>query len=102
MDRITTQTGVNITRELVAPTISIVWDYESNTGPITFNIHEVLFVDGVAVQSVPKFALTTSIEEMVARTFNVDLPDGTTTPVPGALVVLAFKKAFQELIAEHS
>ena len=102
MDRVTTQEGASVRRELVAPSINIAWDYESNTGPITFNIHELIFVNGAALQSVPKFALTTSIEEMVARTFSVDLPDGTTTPVPGALVVSAFKKAFQELIAEHS
>lgn len=102
MERVTTQENALVKRELVAPTITISWDYESNTGPITFNIHELIFINGTALHSVPKFALTTSIEEMVGRTFDLDLPDGTVASVPGGLVVLAFKKAFQELIAEHS
>lgn len=100
MDRIVTVENAQVTRELVSPRISIEWDYISNTGPINFYVEEVVSVDGVEVQKHPAFTLTTSIQEMSGRNFDVPLPDGTTAAVPGLLVVAVFKQAFQELIAE--
>lgn len=99
MDRTTTIENTTLTKELLAPRITIDWDYASNTGPINFHVEEVLFVDGVELQKRPKFVLTSSIEELVGRMFDVTMPDGTQMEIPGVLAMAVFKRAFEVLIA---
>jgi hypothetical protein len=92
-------TTATVLRKFLSTGIQINWNPDTNDGGITFGLSEFIYIDGELSQIVVRTPLVTTIGEMAAKIFMVPLPDGSSTPVPGGLVMLTFKTAFDELLA---
>lgn len=98
MSRITETTGVTIKEELVAPTTTIYWDPVTDTGVVQWNTAKERWVNGVyeGCKSTGD-VLSLSIDECLEHVFEITLPDGSTMQLPGAVMFLGMKAAFDRL-----
>ena len=103
--RIVQITNVVERREAVAPRIVINWNLD-NTGNIEFWVNHSIERDGVLQSNLeldtrPQMCpLRVNIMDIIGRTFNVPLPNGSTQPVPCMLLMGAIKQAFDEFYSE--
>jgi hypothetical protein len=102
MSRVTIKENVKVKRELVSPITTINWDPVANSGTITYNINEMLFIDDVLIRMTPVFITSVTLNELVSKTYEVEIEPGVFTQIPGGLVMLAFKKAFEDSIVESN
>lgn len=102
MSRIISTENATVKRELVAPTTIIDWEPLSNSGTITYQVKELLYVNGEFVKDVPFGNFTVSLDKMIEKVYNVEVEPGVFVEVPGGLMMLAFKKAFEEALAESN
>lgn len=102
MTRIINTENATIKRELVAPTTTIDWDPQSNTGTMTYQVKELLYVNGEFIKDVPFANFTVSLDKMISSTYNVEVEPGVFVDVPGGLVMLAFKKAFEQALVDSN
>lgn len=100
MSRVLTTENATVTREIVSPQTVIDWDPTTGAGTITYRTVELLFVNGEFIKSVPMNNFTVELQRMIEKTLKVEVEPGITVDVPGGLVMLAFKKAFEEALAE--
>ncbi len=100
MTRIINTENATVTRELVSPTTIIDWDPLSNSGTLTYKIEELLFINNEFVKKVPSSTLTVSLDMVIGKTYQVEVEPGVTMDIPGGLIMLAFKKAFEEALVE--
>lgn len=99
MSRVITTENAKVTREYVSPTTTIRWDPLSNTGSLVYTVEEYLFINDQFVQSKIIGDSSITLEQMVTRNYDIELEPGVFTTVPGGLIMLAFKKAFEDAIA---
>lgn len=99
MARVVTTENVTVTREFVSPTTTIYWNPLTNSGSLTYRTEEYLFVDGQYVQSKVVGESSISLEQMISRNYEVEVEPGVSMTVPGSLIMLAFKKAFEDALA---
>lgn len=102
MSRIINTENATVKRELVSPTTIIDWEPLSNTGTITYQVKELLYVNGEFVKDVPFGNFTVSLDKMLEKVYNVEVEPGVFVEVPGGLMMLAFKKAFEEALVESN
>ena len=100
MPRVITTENVTITREFVSPATTIRWDPLTNTGSLTYKVEEYLFIDDQFVQSKVIGESSITLEQMITRNYDVEVEPGQSMTVPGGLIMLAFKKAFEDAIAD--
>lgn len=100
MSRIINTENATVKRELVAPTTIIDWDPHSNSGTMTYQVKELLYINGEFVKDVPFGNFTVTLDKMIGRVYNVEVEPGVFIDVPGGLMMLAFKKAFEEALVE--
>lgn len=100
MSRVSTTENATVTREFVSPTTTVHWDPISNSGTLVYNVEEMLFINGEFIQSTHKSSVAISLEELVAREYPVEVAPGVVQNVPGGLIMLAFKKAFEIAVEE--
>lgn len=98
MSRILTTDNATVKRELVAPITTINWDPNSNGGTLNYNIYEMLYINGEFIKSTPVKIVSVTLDEMISKVYNVEVEPGVFVDVPGGLVMLAFKKAFEEAL----
>lgn len=98
MSRIITTENATVIREYLSPVTVIRWDPLTNSGSLTYSVHEYLFINDEFSQS--KFVGDSSItlEQMVSKNYDVEVAPGVIQTVPGGLIMLAFKKAFEDAI----
>ena len=99
MSRVITTENVTVTREFVSPITTIRWDPLTNTGSLTYKVEEYLFIDDEFVQSKVIGESSITLEQMVERNYDVEVEPGQFVTVPGGLIMLAFKKAFEDALA---
>ncbi len=102
MARIINTENASVKRELVSPTTIIDWDPISNSGTLTYKVEELLFVNEEFVKSVPFGNFSVALDSMVSKVYNVEVEPGVFIDVPGGLIMLAFKKAFEEALVESN
>lgn len=102
MSRIINTENATVKRELVSPTTIIDWDPHSNTGTMTYQVKELLFVNNEFIKDVPFGNFTVSLDKMLEKVYNVEVEPGVFIDVPGGLMMLAFKKAFEEALVESN
>jgi len=102
MSRIINTENASVKRELVSPTTTIDWDPISNSGTLTYRVEELLFVNEELIKSVPFGNFTVSLQSMIEKVYNVEVEPGVTTQISGGLIMLAFKKAFEEALVENN
>lgn len=86
----------NVTREAVAPRITINWNPTDNTGSVIFKVEHMESIDGEFQRMVPEGFLSISLPDLMARSFMVG-----ETEVPTALVMGYIKAAFDTLYTER-
>lgn len=101
MSRIQEITNATLVTEVVAPNISIVWNPADNSGVVAFQMQRLRTLNGAELPSESAGTLRVSLEDILGRTVNVELPSGGSTPVPMTLVMAAIKAMFNELYLEH-
>ena len=102
MNRILTTENATVKRELVSPTTIINWEPLSNSGVLTYQIQEMIYVNDEFIKSVPVNSVSITLEELISKVYEVEVEPGVTMQVPGGLIMLAFKKAFEEAIVENN
>lgn len=102
MARIINTENASVKRELVSPTTIIDWDPISNSGTVTYQVKELLHINGEYVRSVPFNSFSVALDSMVSKVYNVEVEPGVFIDVPGGLIMLAFKKAFEEALVESN
>jgi hypothetical protein len=102
MSRVSIKENATVKRELVSPTTIINWDPISNSGTITYNINEILYIDDQYIRSTSAFSTTVTLEQMISKVYDIEIEPGVFIQVPGGVVMLAFKKAFEEALAESN
>lgn len=102
MSRIINTENATVKRELVAPTTIIDWDPHSNSGTMTYQVKELLFVNGEFIKDVPFGNFTVSLDKMISSTYSVEVEPGVFVDVPGGLMMLAFKKAFEQALVDSN
>ena len=100
MSRITTLENATVVRELVAPTTTINWEPSSNSGTLTFHVEEITAVNGEALHRVHKTSTTIPLTDLISRSYDIEVEPGVFTTVPGGVIMLAFKKAFELAVEE--
>lgn len=100
MARIEITENAKVVREYVSPVTTVRWDPITNTGVLTYNINELLFINDEFIQSTPKTSASLPLEEMIAKNYDIEVAEGVFHTVNGGLIMLAFKKAFEVAIAE--
>lgn len=100
MSRIINTENATVLRELVSPTTIIDWDPLSNTGTLTYQVKELLFVNNEFIKAVPFGNFSVSLDKMISSTYSVEVEPGVFQTVPGGLIMLAFKKAFEDAITD--
>jgi hypothetical protein len=98
MSRTLTTENATVKRELVSPTTVINWDPLSNSGTLMFQMQEMIYVNDQFIKSAPVNNISMTIQELVSRTYTVEVEPGVFVDVPGGLIMLAFKKAFEETV----
>lgn len=99
MSRILTTENATVVREFVSPTTTIRWDPLTNTGSLTYTVQEFLFINGEFTQAKTIGDSSITLEQMISRNYDVEVEPGVFMTVPGGLIMLAFKKAFEEALA---
>lgn len=102
MSRIINTENASVMRELVSPTTIIDWDPISNSGTLTYKVEELLFVNNELIKSVPFGNFTVSLQSMIEKVYEVEVEPGVMMQIPGGLIMLAFKKAFEEALVESN
>lgn len=100
MSRVITAENVTLVREFLAPVTTIRWEPVSNTGTLTYQVEEYLFVDGVFSHSKSVGESTITLESLVNNTYSVEVAPNTFMDIQGGLIMLAFKKAFEQAIED--
>lgn len=106
MSRFESITNVDIIYEAVAPQININWNPETNKGTVMFHVEhqefhkipdqEMQFVRREIDNRFQMRPLGVSIDQILADVYDIVLPDGTTTQIPGTLLMLTVKAAFEK------
>lgn len=99
MERIITTENAVVVREFVSPVTTVRWDPISNTGSVTYSVHELLFINGVFHQMRFVGDSTVTLERLLNNVYDIDVGNGQVAQIPGGLIMLAFKKAFENEIA---
>lgn len=99
MSRTVVIENATVKREYVAPTTVVHWDPVSNNGTLVFHVHELLYINGELVQSSPKTSTSIELSSLIEKTYQVEVAPGVFQDVPGGLIMLAFKAAFEEAVA---
>lgn len=102
MSRIINTENATVKRELVAPTTIIDWDPHSNSGTMTYQVKELLYVNDEFIKDVPFGNFTVSLDKMISSTYSVEVEPGVFVDVPGGLMMLAFKKAFEQALVDSN
>lgn len=100
MPRVITTSNATVVREYVSPVTTVHWDPMTNSGTLTFNVEELLFVNGEFVQRVFKTSTSISLYDLISRDYDVEVSPGVIQKIPGGLIMLAFKKAFEVAVEE--
>jgi hypothetical protein len=100
MSRILITENATIKRELVAPITTINWDPVTDTGTLNYQIYEMLYINGEFIKSTHVKTASVTLTDMVQKVYSVEVEPGVSVDVPGGLVMLAFKKAFEEAILD--
>lgn len=100
MPRVITTSNATVVQEYVSPVTTVHWDPLSNSGTLTFNVEEFLFINGEFVQRVFKTSTSISLYDLINREYDVEVAPGITQKIPGGLIMLAFKKAFEVAVEE--
>jgi hypothetical protein len=98
MSRIITTENATVVREYVSPTTTIRWDPLTNTGSLTYSVEEFLFINGEFTQTKRIGDSSITLEQMITRSYDIEIEPGIFTTVPGGLIMLAFKKAFEDAL----
>lgn len=101
MSRIITTENATVTREYVSPVTTIHWDPISNTGVLVYHVKELLFINGEHISTTDKTSASLSLDTVVNAVYSVEVAPGVVHDVPGGLIMLAFKKAFEDAIAKN-
>ncbi len=99
MSRTLITENATVKRELVSPTTIINWEPLSNSGTLTFQMQEMIYVNDQFFKSVPVNNISMTLQELVSKTYNIEIEPGVFMDVPGGVIMLAFKKAFEETVA---
>lgn len=102
MSRILVTENATIKRELVAPITNINWDPLTNSGTMNYQIYEMLYINGEFIKSTHVKTASVSLEEMISKVYSVEVEPGVSVDVPGGIVMLAFKKAFEQAILDQN
>jgi len=112
MSRFETVSGVDIVYEAVAPQIGIFWNPETNAGSIAFHVEHqewrkpadgsLIFAGRAADQRVEMRPMTVPLERFIGDVLDIELPDGSTMQLPGGILVLAVKAAFNKYYEEKN
>lgn len=100
MARVITIENAKVVREYVSPVTTIHWDPINNTGVLVYSINELLFINDAFVQSTAKTSVSIPLADVVSKNYDVELEPGVFTTVPGGLIMMAFKKAFEDAITD--
>lgn len=100
MARVETIEGAKVVREYVSPVTTVHWDAVTNTGVIVYNINELLFINGEFISSTQHTTVSLPLEEMISKSYDIEVAAGVFQTVQGGLIMLAFKKAFEQAIEE--
>jgi hypothetical protein len=101
MSRVVITENAKVVREYVSPVTTIHWDPMSNTGILVYNVKELLFVNDVLVSTTDKTTASIPLETVVSSNYDVEVAAGQFVTVSGGLIMLAFKKAFEDAIAKN-
>ena len=101
MSLVTEQQGTILTR-LFATRTDIQWDPATNDGKILFSIDKFTYVDGELVSRQPQNGIMSDLGPLLGKVFDVEVSPGNIVQVPGALIMAAMKKAFEELYEEKT
>lgn len=102
MSRILITENATVKRELVSPSTVINWDPITNGGVLTFQMQELIYLNGEFLKSVPVSSITIRLEDLISKNYEVEVEPGVNMTVPGGLIMLAFKKAFEESVIENN
>jgi hypothetical protein len=98
MSRVITAENVTLVREFLAPVTTIRWEPLTNTGTLTYQVEEFLFVDGKFSHSKSVGESTITLDNLVNNTYSVEVAPNQFVDIQGGLIMLAFKKAFEQAI----
>lgn len=101
MSRVVTTENATVTREYFSPVTTIHWDPISNSGVLLYQVKEYLSVNGELVSVTDKTTASISLETMVSANYDVEVAAGQFVTVSGGLIMLAFKKAFEDAVAKN-
>ena len=106
MSRFETIPNADIIFEAVAPQITIFWNPENGKGSVQFFVEhqefrktsntDMVFVGRSADDRWEMRPLAVPLANILPDTFDVTLPDGSTTQVTGGFLMLAIKSAFDK------
>lgn len=102
MSRTITTENAKVVREYVSPVTTIHWDPRENSGVMVYNINELLYIDDVFIQSTHKTSVSIPLEDMISKNYDIEVAAGVFQTVNGGLIMLAFKKAFEQAIEDGS
>ena len=98
MSRVITTENATLVREFLSPVTTIRWDPLTNTGTLTYQVEEYLFIDGAFSHSKTVGESTVTLDTLIKNVYHIEVAPGQFTDIPGGLIMLAFKKAFEQAI----
>lgn len=100
MSRVITTENATVVREFLSPVTTIRWDPITNTGSLTYQVTEYLFINGEYSQTKVVGESSITLETLTNKTYSVEVAPDTFVDVHGGLIMLAFKKAFEQAIED--
>lgn len=102
MSRIIETENVTLTTVAVAPRITIDWNPHDDTGAVTFHVQKMESIDGEFRQMLPADPITLPLDDVLARTVSIPLPDGSTFEFPPQLIGAYIKHVFDDIYTERA
>src|SRR5690606_35531550 len=96
---ITEQTAL-VRSEVVAPRNELFWEPTTDAGRVVFYMQRIDAVDGVETARMDMGRIDHPFDALLGRTLDVPDGEGSTIPVPTALLMGAIKVAFDQLYNE--
>lgn len=100
MSRVITTENATLVREFLSPVTTIRWDPITNTGSLTYQVTEYLFINGEYSQAKVVGESSVTLDVLTKQVYRVEVAPGQFMDVPGGLIMLAFKKAFEQAIED--
>lgn len=107
MNRFKAKPATDIVYEAVVPQLTVTWNPQTNVGSVQFwteleeyhktlNDVDPIYMGSRAHPQVEFRPLVVTLDTILADTYDVLLPDGTTTQVSGTLMMAVVKAAFDK------